>query len=487
MKKKFHQSKQISILVLALIWATIACDRPEPPNVVFILVDDLGWTDLGCYGSTFYDTPHLDQLATQSIRFTNAYAASPVCSPTRAAIMTGKHPVRVGITDWIPGMNVSNARDPLLETPEDLHNMPLEELTLAEVFKEHGYNTFFAGKWHLGETEEYWPLAQGFDENKGGNHRGSPTFPGGHGYYSPYGNPCLADGPEGEYLTDRLTDESIQFIESQTEAPFFLYLAYYTVHAPIQGCDAYDELYKERSSALPDSGAMAIVPEHEGHTRINQSDYKYAAMVRSLDTNVGRILDKLKETGNFDNTIIIFTSDNGGLSTTRNAGPTSVVPLRAGKGWCYEGGIRVPLLVRYPGMKEAGAICNQPAISMDFFPTLMELSGIGVRRELAMDGLSLVPYLRDPDHVDDRMLVWHFPHYHGSTWRPGSAIRSKQWKLIEFYENQNYEMYDLSNDPGERKDLSGEFPQLADSLRIQMHQRLQTMGADFPVLKQEIQ
>ena len=416
---------------------------------------------------------------------TNAYAASPVCSPTRAAIMTGRHPVRVGITDWIPGRSLSNVPDPLLVTPEDLHNMPLEEVTMAEVFREHGYRTFFAGKWHLGETEEYWPLAQGFDENKGGNHRGSPTFPGGHGYYSPYGNPCLSDGPEGEYLTDRLTDESIQFIESSGEEPFFLYLAYYTVHTPIQGCIAYDDLFRERSIALPDSGVMAIRPEHDGTTRVNQSDYKYASMVRSMDANVGRLMESLKETGKLENTIVIFTSDNGGLSTTWNGGPTSVLPLRAGKGWCYEGGIRVPLLIKYPGITDPGATCNQPAISMDYYPTLLELSGIGERNELHMDGKSLVPFLTDPEKTGDRMLVWHYPHYHGSAWRPGSAIRYNQWKLVEFYEDQTIELYDLSTDLEERLDISGAYPQLADSLRKQMHHRLQAMGAAYPVMKDE--
>lgn len=477
--------KASTILLIIATTGLIGCNHVKQPNVVFILVDDLGWSDLGCYGSTFYDTPHLDRLASQSIRFDNAYAASPVCSPTRAAIMTGRHPVRVGITDWIPGRSLSNVPDPLLVTPEDLHNMPLEEVTMAEVFREHGYRTFFAGKWHLGETEEYWPLAQGFDENKGGNHRGSPTFPGGHGYYSPYGNPCLSDGPEGEYLTDRLTDESIQFIESSGEEPFFLYLAYYTVHTPIQGCIAYDDLFRERSIALPDSGVMAIRPEHDGTTRVNQSDYKYASMVRSMDANVGRLMESLKETGKLENTIVVFTSDNGGLSTTWNGGPTSVLPLRAGKGWCYEGGIRVPLLIKYPGITDPGATCNQPAISMDYYPTLLELSGIGERNELHMDGKSLVPFLTDPEKTGDRMLVWHYPHYHGSAWRPGSAIRYNQWKLVEFYEDQTIELYDLSTDLEERLDISGAYPQLADSLRKQMHHRLQAMDAAYPVMKDE--
>ncbi len=470
-------------ILLALTFAAglLACNRIEKPNVVFLLVDDLGWSDLGCYGSTFYDTPNLDQLATQSVRFTNAYAACPVCSPTRAAIMTGRHPVRVGITDWIPGLSNEWVDDPLLITPQDIHNLPLEEVTLAEVFKENGYSTFFTGKWHLGETEEYWPLSQGFDENKGGNYKGSPTFPDGDRYYSPYGNPTLSDGPVGEYLTDRLTNESIGFIEASGKDPFLLYLSFYTVHTPIQGCDAYDDLYMKKSLALPDSGRMVHRQEHEGVTRMNQSDYKYTAMVRSMDTNVGRIIDKLKETGNYENTIIIFTSDNGGLSTSRNGGPTSVLPLRAGKGWCYEGGIRVPLLVRYPGIQDQGSTCAQPATSMDYFPTLLELAGLDSEPELHVDGRSLVSVLEDPEMVEERILVWHYPHYHGSNWRPGSAIRENQWKLIEFYENQSVELYDLASDPGEQHNLAQKLPERAESLREKMHQQLQGMGASYPV------
>ncbi len=474
------------ILLLTAVVFLLACNRVEKPNVVFILVDDLGWTDLGCYGSTFYDTPNLDKLASQSIRFTNAYAASPVCSPTRAAIMTGKYPARVNITDWIPGMSADRAENSLLDTPEDIHILPLEEITMAEVFKAHGYQTFFAGKWHLGESEEYWPLAQGFDVNKGGNYKGSPTFPGGKGYYSPYGNPTLEDGPDGEYLTDRLTDESIHFIESAGKEPFFLFLAYYTVHTPIQGCDAYDDLYFQKSMSLPDSGKMVTRREHLGSTRVNQSDPKYAAMVRSMDTNVGRVIKKLEEKGILDNTIIVFTSDNGGLTTMRTAGPTSVLPLRAGKGWCYEGGIRVPLLIRFPGIKHAGSECHQPAISMDFYPTLLDLAHMGLPADQHMDGKSLVPYLRDPVRSDDRMLVWHYPHYHGSTWRPGSAIRDNEWKLIEFYEDQAIELYNLKYDPGEKDDLSGELPEKADSLRRDMHQMLHEMGAGYPVRRDNL-
>lgn len=482
--RKWPFKRPVCVLLAAVILTgMISCSKRELPNVVFILVDDLGWADLGCYGSSFYDTPNLDQLATQSIRFTNAYAASPVCSPTRAAIMTGRHPVRVGITDWIPGMTVANASHALLIAPEDLHNLPLEEVTLAEVFKEKGYRTFYAGKWHLGETEATWPRAQGFDENRGGNQMGSPTFPGGNGYYAPYGNPTLKEGPVGEYLTDRLTNESLECIESAGNDPFFLYLAFYTVHTPIQGCNAYDDEYREKSLARPDSGKVIYRQEHDGRTRVNQNDYKYAAMVRSMDSNVGRLISTLKEAGKYDNTVIIFTSDNGGLSTTQNGGPTSVVPLRAGKGWCYEGGIRVPLLIRFPGISATGATCDQPATSMDYFPTLLELAGMEPRPDLHRDGKSLLPFLKDPAKTETRTMVWHYPHYHGSTWRPGSAIRKNQWKLIEFYEDQTVELYNLAADPGEMDNLATLWPDTARILRETMHRDLDEMGASYPVRK----
>jgi arylsulfatase A-like enzyme len=476
----------LKISFLSLITLVLsACSSPELPNIVFILVDDLGWKDLGCYGSEFYDTPNLDELAARSVRFTNAYSASPVCSPTRAAIMTGKHPARVNITDWIPGMSIARVSDPKLIPPEDIHNLPLEEFTLAEAFREKGYKTFFAGKWHLGETAEFWPEYQGFEVNKGGVNWGSPRRnEQADGYYSPYGNPRLENGPEGEYLTDRLTDESLQFIESAGEQPFFLYLAYYTVHTPIQGCDRYDAYYQEKMLQLPDQGEMVTREEHDALTRLNQSNAKYAAMVRSLDANVGRLLEKLEGKGMAGNTIIVFTSDNGGLSTIPQGGPTAVVPLRAGKGWCYEGGIRVPLLISYPDMEHAGKVCDVPAISMDFYPTLLELAGMGADPDRHVDGSSLVPFLRDPAAPADRTLVWHYPHYHGSDWRPGSAIREGNWKLIEFYETGRHELYDLENDLEEKKDLTGDFPEVADRLKIKLHEVLDGLGANYPVPRQ---
>jgi arylsulfatase A-like enzyme len=479
-----HPKSLIISLLLLLALFSGSCTSDENPNIIFILVDDLGWTDLGCYGSEFYDTPNLDDLATRSVRFTNAYAASPVCSPTRAAIMTGKHPARVNITDWIPGMSISRASDPKLIPPEDIHNLPLSEFTIAEAFRDRGYRTFFAGKWHLGETAGFWPEFQGFEINKGGNSWGAPrSNDGAKGYYSPYNNPTLENGPDGEYLTDRLTDESIQFLDAAGDDPFFLYLAFYTVHTPIMGCEKYDEFYTGNSLQLPGKGEMLTREEHDTQTRINQSNPKYAAMVRSMDANVGRLLEKLEEKGQADNTIIVFTSDNGGLTTVPQGGPTAVVPLRAGKGWCYEGGIRVPLLISYPGMQHAGEVCDVPAISMDYYPTLLELAGLEPNPGQHIDGNSIVPYLEDPQGEANRTMVWHFPHYHGSAWKPGSAIRDGNWKLIEFYEDNKVELYDLENDVEERVDLAEELPEMAAKLRTRLHAELDKMGANYPVPK----
>ena len=449
-----------------------------PPSIIFFLVDDLGWKDLGCYGSSFYDTPNLDALAQQGVLFTDAYAACPVCSPTRAAIMTGKHPVRINITDWIPGMPAERAEDPKLKPPEDIHNMPLAEITLAEALKEKGYKTFFAGKWHLGETPDYWPENQGFDINKGGHHKGSP--PG--GYYSPYHNPRLEDGPEGEYLTDRLAEESMAFMDALDDEPFLLYLAFYNVHTPIQGCSAYDDLYLEKKEKLPDRGDPIARIEHRGETRLNQSDPKYAAMVRSVDENTGRILERARELDLMKNTIVIFTSDNGGLTTRRNFGPTSVVPLRAGKGWCYEGGIRIPLIVKAPGV-QGGKQCGYPVTSMDHYPTLLELAGFPLKEQQHADGTSYLPWLDDPEKSFDRTLIWHYPHYHGSTWRPGSAIRINQWKLIEFYEEGKVELYHLEEDPGEQTDLSMKYPEKANAMKKKMHRYIDLRGGRYPERK----
>lgn len=454
--------------------APVAAEAPRPANVVVILVDDLGWADLGCTGSTFYETPNVDALAASGIRFTTAYAAAAVCSPTRAALMTGRHPVRLDITDWIPGFEKKN---PPLDTPQDRDALALEETTLAEALQAHDYATGYFGKWHLGETEPFWPEHQGFAVNIGGFSKGTP--PG--GYYPPYQNPRLADGPDGEYLTDRLTDEAIGFVRQHKDDPFFLYLAFYTVHTPIQGCAKWDAFYEEKRRSLAGEDPDATRPEGPAKTRLEQTDAKYAAMVRSMDENVGRLMAELDALGIADNSIVVFTSDNGGLSTQPgHVAPTSVLPLRAGKGWCYEGGIRVPLIIRAPGTTRAGTTSNQAAISMDLFPTLLDLAGLPQQPDLHLDGVSLVPAISDPETIQPRTLVWHYPHYHSSGWTPGTAIRSGNWKLIERYETGTLELYNLAADPGEAADLASAKPERLAELQATLDAWRTRMGADLP-------
>lgn len=468
------------IMLVAGLLCPLAHSAPTAqPNIVLILVDDLGWTDLGCYGSSFYDTPNLDKFAESSVRFTSAYAASPVCSPTRAAILSGKNPARLQITDWIPGMipmrpQTAN-RYPLLQPPI-VNQLPHEETTIAETLQSAGYQTFYAGKWHLGE-KRHWPESQGFEINRGGHDKGSP--PG--AYYSPYKNPVLEDGPTGEYLTDRLASETIEFIEQRDkDRPFFAYLAFYTVHTPIQGCNKYDELYRQRADGLPALNNHKLTEENGARTRVVQDNPEYAAMVRSMDENVGRVLNFLESEGLGDDTIVIFTSDNGGLSTQGKGGPTSVLPLRAGKGWCYEGGIRIPLLIRAPGISQDGTDCDVPTISMDLYPTILDCAGVPRQPEQHRDGISLAGYLRSPAETLKRTLVWHFPHYHASAWTPGSAIRQGDWKLIEFYEQDVVELYNLADDLGEQHNLADTDPEQAELLLNELHQSLDSMGALYP-------
>jgi len=443
------------------------------PNFLFFLVDDLGWKDLGCYGSTFHDTPNLDKLAASGMRFTDAYAACPVCSPTRASIVTGKHPARLGITDWIPGQRPKNRK--LLAPP--IHNqLALKEVTIAEVLKEAGYRTFFAGKWHLG-GEGFFPEQQGFDINKGGHHRGSP--PG--GYYAPYKNPKLKDGPEGEYLTDRLAAESVRFLQTHGKEPFLLYLSFYTVHTPIQACKRHLEAYKKKAEALPPLKGPDQTKERNGWTKVRQDNPAYASMVRAMDENVGRVLDAINRLGLADDTVVIFMSDNGGLSTLRRRGyPTSNLPLRAGKGWCYEGGIREPMIIRAPGVTRPGSTCGVPVTSTDFYPTMLELAGLPARPNQHADGLSLVRLLKGGKTLPRDAIYWHYPHYHGSTWAPGAAVRAGDWKLIEFYEEETVELYNLATDIGERRDLAQQMPQRRDELLGLLHAWQKRVGAKMP-------
>ena len=413
------------------------------PNVIFILVDDLGWNDLGYSGSTFYETPNIDNLSKESFQFTNAYAASPVCSPTRAAIMTGKHPARVNITDWIPGDDPQNR--PLLG-PQDLHELPLKEITIAEKLKESGYNTFYVGKWHLG-SQGFYPEDNGFDINVGGFEKGSPMG----GYYSPYKNPKLNDGPKGEYLTDRLTDESIKLIKSHNKnEPFALFLSFYNVHTPIQANEKHINYFNKKISEMADN-EVRTKSEGDAITRLNHTNPEYASMVYAVDENVGKLIKSLKDSDLYENSLIIFTSDNGGLSTLKRIAPTSVYPLRAGKGWLYEGGIRIPQLIKSPGNTE-NVIVNDITASYDLFPTILDFAGI--KNNIDIDGISLTPILNGQSEIDREDIFWHFPHYHGSLWKPGSAIRSGDWKLVFHYESNNSELFNLKEDPGELNDLS---------------------------------
>jgi arylsulfatase A-like enzyme len=480
------------LLLMALLLWTRACTQDEPevdrPNFVFILVDDLGWTDLGSYGSTFYETPNIDRLAAGSLKFTDAYAACPVCSPTRASILTGRYPVRTGITDWIPGRQAYAGPQPCdrLMSREFTLNMGLEEVTLAEALKEAGYHTFFAGKWHLGLDSLYWPENQGFEINKGGWAAGSPYG----GYFSPYENPRLASGPEGECLTDRLTDESIRFLEEQAAdssgRPFLLYLSFYAVHTPLQSRPVLIDKYKRKIDSLgPGSLTMETTdrtwirtapPGGRFVERIVQGHPVYAGMIETLDQNVGRLMARLRELGLEDETIVFFMSDNGGLSTAEGS-PTSNLPLRAGKGWLYEGGIREPMFIRWPGSGTEGGVCAVPVTSTDFYPTMLEMAGLDLMPEQHVDGISLVPLFRG-DSLSERALFWHYPHYSNQGGKPGAAVRLGNYKLIEFFEDHRVELYDLSADPGEKENLAGDLPGKRDELLKMLHRWQVSTGAE---------
>jgi len=472
----------LRVFCFAFTFATLITEANDRPNFVFFLVDDLGWADVGEFGSTFHETPQIDQLARSGMKFTQGYAACPVCSPTRGSIMTGRHPVRIDITDWIPGMTAKKAANPRFQHVNDRDSLALDEVTIAEVLKLNGYRTFFAGKWHLG-GEGHLPTDQGFDFNIGGFHVGSP--PG--GYYSPWRNPYLKskvpadprqqDTPQ-EYLTERLTDESIQFLKTQQDKPFLLYLSYYNVHTPIQPYKKRFPHYQEKAKEQFADESPPI-EEHRGLSRSRQDNPEYASMVAAVDDSVGRILKTLDDLNLDDDTVICFFSDNGGLCTKKTPGPTSNLPLRSGKGWLYEGGIREPMVIRAPGVTKAGAVCDTPVISTDFFPTMLELAGLELQPELHTDGLSLVPLLKG-ESISNRSLYWHYPHYHGSTWTPGAAIRDGDWKLIEFYEFGKSELYNIKEDIGEQNNLADAEPQKLKELQAKLVTWQKEMGAKMP-------
>lgn len=431
-------------------WALVMA-RARPPNFIVILVDDLGWTDLGCQGSKFYETPHIDRLAREGMRFTQAYAACTVCSPTRAALLTGKYPARLHITDWIPGHARPDAK---LNVPDWRMFLPHEERTLAEALRDAGYATASIGKWHLGGPE-FYPERHGFDVNIAGFEKGSPPS-----YFAPYKIPTLTDGPPGEFLSDRLTDEAVRFIEAHRDRPFFIYLPHYAVHTPLMA----------KSNVIAKYQAKAD-PSHP------QRHPVYAALVESVDDSVGRILQTLETLQLARDTVIVFTSDNGGL-VLRNV--TSNLPLREGKGSAYEGGVRVPLIVKWPGVTRPGSVCDAPVITPDFYPTLLEIAGLKPARGQVVDGMSLVPLLRGRGAIRRDALFWHYPHYHPGGATPYGAIREGDWRLVEFYEDNHVELYNLRRDIGEKHNLAESEPALAKRLRDKLHAWRQRVGAQMP-------
>lgn len=430
------------------------------PNVVLIVADDLGGMDLGCYGSKFHRTPHLDQLAAEGVRFTQAYAACPVCSPTRAAIMTGKYPARLHLTDWLPGRG--DRPDQQLNRPEIRQALPLEETTLAELFSKAGYVTGHMGKWHLG-GEGFGPLEQGFQSNIAGDHTGTPLS-----YFAPFQKngrtmAGLENAPEKEYLTDRLGVEAAKFIETNREKPFFLYLPHYAVHTPLQAPE-------DMVGKYPAAGTFTG----------QQNNPVYAAMLEALDNAVGKVRAKLAEHNLLDNTVIVFTSDNGGLATTE--GPktpaTSNAPLREGKGWLYEGGIRVPLLIRGPIGTQPGTTDTTPVCSIDLLPTICDWCGMAP--PTGIDGLSLATLLRDKTPLEPRALYWHYPHYANQGCKPGGAVLYGQQKLIEFYEDGRQELFDVQADMREGRNLHDELPAVVSALNGKLHSWLTSVDAQMP-------
>ncbi len=470
-------------LVFASVALPLSAAAQQPPNMVVIVADDLGIMDLGCYNAkTFYETPNLDRLARQGVRFTNAYAACPVCSPTRFSLMTGRYPTRVAATDWFGA-----GRSATYLPAEMNHYMPLEEYTLAEGLRDAGYQTFFVGKWHLGEDEKYWPEHQGFDVNIAGYSWGRPQS-----WFSPYKNPRLKNGPDGEYLTERLASESIALLRkaaanNNNKRPFLLYHSFYQVHTPLQAPEALVEKYKQKAKRLgiDNNDDKDFAPEEQvwpgkqpRKVRIHQNHVIYAAMVEAMDTAVGRILDELDALGLSKNTIVIFTSDNGGLSTAEGS-PTSNLPFRGGKGWLYEGGIREPFLVRWPGVTKAGATSDVPVISNDLLPTAFAAAGVPLPKDRPIDGCDLAPLLKHGKAPARDALFWHYPHYANQGGFPGAAVRMGDWKLIERHENGRAHLYNLRNDPGEQNDLAGKEPARTAAMKARLHAWYKETGARF--------
>lgn len=468
-----------------------AQNKSQRPNIIVILADDLGWADLSSYGSTFYETPNLDQLASNGIRFTQAYATCSVCSPTRSSMMTGKYPVKTGVTDWIPGRQDDGKGMPyekLIAHPT-AYQLALEEKTIGEFALDNGYKTFFAGKWHLGETEKYWPENQGFQTNKGGWSKGSPTGrinDSTGGFFTPYKNPTLNDGPAGEYLTDRLTNECLAFLELNQQVPFFLMYSLYAVHNPLQAPVALIKKYEAKQKKLnlqakdrfaKDEAWMQY--ETGWKRRLVQDNPVYAAMIENMDWNIGRMLHKLTQLGMDDNTLVIFTSDNGGLNTSEGS-PTTNGPLKAGKGWLYEGGIRVPLIMYWKGKIIAGSNADLPVSTADLFPTIARAINENYKKDKSIDGENIFDLLEKTHANLKRKLFWHYPHYSNQGGKPGSAIREANYKLIYNYEDESVELYDVVNDIAEKKNIASSNSEIVKKLRKELLKWLKDNKAAMP-------
>ncbi|VGO18621.1 sulfatase [Pontiella sulfatireligans] len=462
--------KKLKIYVLTGLTALMAgwALAGQKPNILFLLVDDLGWTDLTCNGSSFYETPNIDALAASGMFFTDAYAAGSVCSPTRNSILSGKYPARTGHT------NIGGA-------------MKRSEVTIAEALKDGGYATYFTGKWHLGNAKgKTLPEDQGFDINIGGCHYGQPPT-----YFYPYFSerqskkfahpiPGLEVGVEGEYLTERLTDEAINYLESRAgkPEPFFLYFSYHTVHTPLEAPAEKIEKYKKKAADMGISNDRNLA---ENRQKKVQNDPTYAAMVECLDESVGRLLSTLKTQGMEKNTIVVFMSDNGGLSTKGTfGGPTSNLPLRAGKAFAYEGGIREPMIIRWPGVTKPGSRCSVPVTSTDFYPTLLDAAGLPLRPKQHADGVSLVPLLKGGNALEREAIYWHYPHNHGGTGAKAfSAVRMGDYKLIHFHAGNRYELYCLTDDLGEMNDLSDSDPEKTQQLKSLLTQWQNSINSEL--------
>lgn len=464
----------------------------QQPNIIIILIDDMGARDLGCTGSTFYETPRIDRLAAEGVNFTCGYAASPVCSPARAALMTGRAPARVGITNYIPG----NAQGRMLGAPYHFH-LPHTERTIATALREGGYHTWHVGKWHLGgAADESLPTDHGFDVNIGGDHHGSVAgMP--NVYYGPFidreGNtlPGLEDTREGEYITDRLTNEAINLIRNkQDDRPFFMHLSHYVVHTPIVSPPDLVQRFEEKAARLKLDQQSALIPGEQlpvlhlldqvVQRRIVQSHAGYAAMIANLDWNTGRLLDALRDAGQDENTLIVFVSDNGGLSTGCEGSVTCNLPYREGKGWSEEGGLRVPMLMRWPAAVPGGRVCDTPMWQCDLYPTFLQAAGLPLERDNHREGVGLLDTLTHGAAPDRDTFCWHYPNYPNQGATPSGAIRRGDWKLIECFETGQVSLYNLAEDISESFDLAADQPQLVAELRERLAAWREEVGALMP-------